>query len=87
MSAMFILVIWLRNSLTCTCVYLAVGRQSQHMRCCDPHETLTLMIPYTSHQFRRPLVGADIGLQLTLQQKEQRTGMWNVYMYFHPITR
>jgi hypothetical protein len=37
------------------------------------------------YQFRRP----ELTSELTLQQKEQRIGMWNVYMYmyFHPMTR
>jgi hypothetical protein len=70
MSAMFISYIWLRNSLTCTCVYLAVGRQSQHMRCSDPHETLTLGVYIISIQE----VGADIGADFATERAKN----WHV---------
>jgi hypothetical protein len=71
MSAMFVSYIWLRNSLTCTCVYL-VGRQSQHMRCSDPHETLTLGV-YIIHVSIQE-AGADIGADFATERAKN----WHV---------
>jgi hypothetical protein len=68
MSAILTLVIWSRNSLTCTCVYLAVGRQSKHIS--DPHGTLTLSMYITSIQE----AGADIGADFATE----RAKSWHV---------